>query len=250
MRKVYLFLLPAILIIAALMFNCAPPPVYVNDFEVTPNPVTQGENATLRWATSYAAAVTIDNGVGDVPAYGTLSVAPDVTTTYSLTAKNGGTSVLKTLILTVNPRPAAVAAPEQIPTISALDTEKLLSYVGKDVQVEGVITYISSWLPSRYLEEDTLFPWTFVFFMSNPWEGASSDLGSGYYPCQECWRDFTAYFRAIIRPEYIGNFVDPSRGAPLLYAGQHVLIHGAMTGYLAAPAIYLTSAGQVTTASK
>ena len=234
----------------SLFIQCAPTPVYVSDFEVTPNPITQGENATLRWDTSYAAGVTIDNGVGDVPAYGTLSVGPAVTTTYSLTAKNGGTPVRKTLTLTVNPRPpAAVAAPVQIPTVSALDTEKLLSYMGKEVQVEGDITYISSWLPSRYLEEGTLFPWTFIFFVSNPWEGAGTSLDLGY-PCVECWRDYTAYFRAIIKPEYINNFRDASSGAPILYAGQHVVIHGTMTGYLAAPAIYLTGASQVTGASK
>ncbi|MGA2157621.1 MAG: hypothetical protein ABSG90_00235 [Dehalococcoidia bacterium] len=249
MRKVYYFILPAILIIPALVINCTPPPVYVNDFEVTPNPIAQGENATLRWDTSDAAKVTIDNGVGDVPASGTLSVGPDVATTYSLTAQNGGTSVRKTLILTVNPRPALVTSPVQVPTISALDTEKLLSYIGKDVQVEGDITYISSWLPSRYLDEGVLSPWTFVFFMSNPWEGDDSSIDYGY-PCVECWRDYTAYFRAIIKPQYIRDFVDPSSGAPILYTGKHVVISGTLTGYLSAPAIYLTGAGQVTAASK
>jgi hypothetical protein len=249
MRTVHFFILLVMLIIPALLINCAPPPVYVNDFEITPTPITQGENATLRWDTSGAARVTIDSGVGDVPAYGTLSVGPAVTTTYSLTAKNGVTSVQKTLTLKVNTRPPApVAAPVQIPTVSALDTEKLLSYMGKEVQVEGDITYISSWLPSRYLAEGALFPWTFVFFMSNPWEGADSSLNMGY-PCVECWRDYTAYFRAIIKPEYINNFLDPSSGSPTLYAGQHVVIHGTLTGYLSAPAIYLTSASQVTAAN-
>jgi hypothetical protein len=121
--------------------------------------------------------------------------------------------------------------------------------MGKEVQVEGNITYISSWLPSRYLEEGTLFPWTFIFFVSNPWEGSGATLYWGY-PCLECWRDYTSYFRAIIKPEYVNNFLDPSSGVPMLYAGQHVAIHGTIMGYLSAPAVYLTSASQVTGAIK
>ncbi len=245
MRALYIVTLAVVLIFPALFAYCAPAPIYVNDFQVTPDPVIRGDNATLRWDVSGASKITIDNGIGAVPANGTLSVGPLQPTTYTLTAKNGGTSVQRTLTLTVSPRVITMVAPVKVPTIPALDTGTLLKNIGMDVVVEGDITYISSWLPSRYLEQGPMFPWTFIFFVSNPWEGASATLDLGY-PCLECWRDYTAYFRAIIRPENIAGFVDPSTGAPTLYVGRHVFIHGMLTGYLSAPAIYLTDPGQVT----
>jgi len=58
----------------------------INSFTVTPPTVSRGERATLSWSTSGGGVVTIDNGVGTVPASGTRVVTPSATTSYRLTA--------------------------------------------------------------------------------------------------------------------------------------------------------------------
>jgi hypothetical protein len=58
----------------------------INDFSAGAAGVMPGENVTLRWSVSDAAAVTIDNGPGRVQPVGSLDVAPQKTTRYTLTA--------------------------------------------------------------------------------------------------------------------------------------------------------------------
>ena len=56
-----------------------------------PVAITSGESATLRWTTTNATSVSIDQGVGAVTplAGGSVSVTPTATTTYTLTASDG-----------------------------------------------------------------------------------------------------------------------------------------------------------------
>ncbi len=243
MHRLSILVLAAMLLLPALFIRCATPPVLVNYFEVLPRPIIQGENATLRWNTAGATRVTIDNGIGEVPSSGTLQVAPDRSTVYTLTASNGATTLASTADLTVNPRPAAQPPAEPLQVIPALDTDRLLSYTGKQVKVEGDVTYVSSWLPSRFLGQGPQ-PWTFIFFMKDIWEGASGSREWGY-PCVECWRDYTSFFRAIIMPQYIYNFLKPGTNTLVANPGDHVVITGVITGYLSAPSIYLTDIRQL-----
>ncbi|EFL49690.1 YD repeat protein [Solidesulfovibrio fructosivorans JJ]] len=55
---------------------------------VDPTAVTVGNSATLTWTSQNADTVTIDNGIGQVPTSGSLSVTPAQPTTYTLTAAN------------------------------------------------------------------------------------------------------------------------------------------------------------------
>ncbi len=73
--------------------------------------ITAGTPATLTWTTSGATSVSIDNGVGNVPANGTAQVSPTATTTYTLTAAGSGGSA--TAQVTIN-----VTAPTTV-TITA-----------------------------------------------------------------------------------------------------------------------------------
>ncbi len=57
-----------------------------NSFTANPATITRGGNSTLSWNTTNVTAVTINNGVGAVAVYGSTSVSPIDTVTYTLTA--------------------------------------------------------------------------------------------------------------------------------------------------------------------
>ena len=70
---------------------------------VIPNTIFTGQSALLVWATTGAASVTIDHGIGPVAPAGQVPVSPAQTITYTLTASNETGSVVKTATLTVAP---------------------------------------------------------------------------------------------------------------------------------------------------
>jgi RHS repeat-associated protein len=72
-------------------------------FEATPQAITLGETSTLQWTTTNADRITINQGIGDVLATGTLTVAPKDTTTYTLSATGtgGATTASATVRVTV-----------------------------------------------------------------------------------------------------------------------------------------------------
>jgi hypothetical protein len=76
----------------------------VIDFEADPLVIWAGESSELKWSASDAISITI-NGIGDVGSTGTRCVSPPETTTYTLTAENGGGSVEATVHVMVEPRP-------------------------------------------------------------------------------------------------------------------------------------------------
>lgn len=55
-------------------------------FTASPATTAPGHEVTLSWVTSNAASVSIDNGVGSQAASGAVTVKPNATTTYTLTA--------------------------------------------------------------------------------------------------------------------------------------------------------------------
>jgi len=79
-----------------------PVPIQIS---LTSNPsvLQSGSPATLQWNVTGADAVTIDQGVGNVPVGGTKVINPTQTTTYTLTARNASGSVDRSVIVTVNP---------------------------------------------------------------------------------------------------------------------------------------------------
>lgn len=106
----------------------APPPPIVDSFGVAPATVVKGESATLNWATTHATQVSIDHGIGNRAPDGSISVSPNATTTYRLTATGaGGEQTAEITLRVVTYDWTALAA--------ALD-----SYLGTDEgQVEGYI---------------------------------------------------------------------------------------------------------------
>jgi hypothetical protein len=267
----FLCILPAFTIV-----SCASPDINITNFQVMPSSITAGQAAVLKWDVMGANLITIDNGLGVQPSSGSVEIRPTKTTSYKLAAKNSNKSAESSVILTVNvPTTSATTPTEAVPVLSALDTQGLIRHIGEQVRVEGDVTYISSWLPTRLRGFGTSSPYTFMFFMKDVQEGAADNAGDGEY-CPECWRDYTSQFRLIITPENLpalftmlkSNFgfimqeqwliIGATTGRLVFIPNQmwshgyvaqssvHVTVEGQLTNYLSAPAIYLTKPGQLT----
>lgn len=72
-----------------------------------PSRIERGQSVNLNWTTTNADDVSINNGVGTVPATGTRSVSPSDTTTYTLTANGpkGNATATATVTITSPPPP-------------------------------------------------------------------------------------------------------------------------------------------------
>jgi hypothetical protein len=87
------------------LFSAEPPAIA--SFTATPSAVAAGQASTLSWSVKGAAAITIDNGIGDVSALTSKTFVPAVSTVYTLTATNAGGSVAAKTTVTVNAAPVA-----------------------------------------------------------------------------------------------------------------------------------------------
>jgi len=95
----------------------------INSFSVSPSTITTGSSATLSWSIDGATSVSIDNGIGTVPASGSKTVSPTSTTGYTLTASNAsGTTGARTRITVLpgssSPTPTPPPPPPGSPTIN------------------------------------------------------------------------------------------------------------------------------------
>ncbi len=86
------------------------PRVRILQFTATPNQINRGGSAKLNWQVENADEVAIDNGVGSVNSQsGTVTVTPQETTIYTLTARNAVSEVTQTVIVVVEtPIPAFI----------------------------------------------------------------------------------------------------------------------------------------------
>jgi peptidoglycan-associated lipoprotein len=89
-------------------------PVVIAEFLAEPSSVVRGQSAQLRWSVMNATAVSIDHGIGTIPASGTRRVTPDATVTYTLTASGVNGDVTRSATLTIT-APAPPVAPSRTP---------------------------------------------------------------------------------------------------------------------------------------
>ncbi|HEY8848975.1 MAG TPA: hypothetical protein VIO12_06760, partial [Thermoanaerobaculia bacterium] len=73
----------------------------IDSFAATPPTVRAGQPVTLSWVTQGASSVMIDQGVGAKPLAGSVTVTPPNTTTYTLSAMSGASTVTATVTVTV-----------------------------------------------------------------------------------------------------------------------------------------------------
>ena len=92
--------------VATIEVTGQPPPPRLS-LSVTPESISAGEGAMIRWKVQYADAISIDNGIGAVGRYGAIKIKPVHTTTYLISATGlGGTSMASITILVIPARAA------------------------------------------------------------------------------------------------------------------------------------------------
>jgi hypothetical protein len=84
--------------------------------------IPSGSPTTLTWEVEGADTVSIDNGIGAVPAKGSRQVQPGSTTTYSLTAQAGTSQATATVQVQVQGSPAPTPTPSPTATPAATPT--------------------------------------------------------------------------------------------------------------------------------
>ncbi len=112
-----------------------PPKPVISSFVAEPSTIERGQSTTLRWATSNAPDVTIDQGIGTVQASGTRQVFPSSSTTYTLTAKGPGGTATATARVTVvqpPPPPPPPPAPRKVSLSERLTAEVRDAYFDYD----------------------------------------------------------------------------------------------------------------------
>jgi peptidoglycan-associated lipoprotein len=99
----------------------APTPAPTLHLTAEPSTIERGQSVTLSWTSQNATDLTLEPGVGKVPAQGSTTVTPQESTTYALTATGPGGSVTETARVTVTTPPPA--APPEAPKAEVSEEE-------------------------------------------------------------------------------------------------------------------------------
>jgi RHS repeat-associated protein len=113
--------------------SATPPPEVT--FQAVPHAISLGATSTLQWTTTCADLITIDQGIGDVVSSGSLQVAPERTTTYTITVNGPGGSATASVTIDVEDQFAQTTvtigtSPSTIPKGST----SILSWVSKNAE--------------------------------------------------------------------------------------------------------------------
>ncbi|GEM_PF-2293208 len=111
------------------------PPVAptIAQFTAQPNSIQRGQSSTLQWRVEgHTTIVSIDQGVGAVPAAGMVQLAPTATTVYTLTATGPGGTATATTTISVTALPPPTLPP---PVIS---TDKKVENAASFIKGQGV----------------------------------------------------------------------------------------------------------------
>lgn len=118
-------------------------------FTANPELIMESTQSTLKWSTTNATAISIDQGIGNVDATGFMNVSPFDTTTYTLTAINSDGQVMASctveimefmaLTISVIPEsPIFLYDPELNITVSEF-TVMMIETNGVGGQVDGLL---------------------------------------------------------------------------------------------------------------
>ncbi len=113
-----------------------PPPseplaVRINSFTGEPRSIERGQSATLRWSVGNSTDISLDQGLGAVAANGSRQVFPSQTTTYTLTAKSGGTQDTRSVTIEVST--GLPAPPPPVSGGARISGAEMLGREGQDV---------------------------------------------------------------------------------------------------------------------
>jgi peptidoglycan-associated lipoprotein len=90
----------------------APPPRPTVSLTAKPSTIERGQSTTLAWESTDATARTLEPGLGQVPARGSMTVSPYESTTYRMAVKGPGGTAEASARVTVNPPPRPPAPPK------------------------------------------------------------------------------------------------------------------------------------------
>jgi hypothetical protein len=125
--------------------NASPAPgPNIPNFTANPATINPGGSTTLQWSgITNASTITIDHGIGNVGASGSVTVQPGATTTYTLFASGNGGNSQKSV--TVN-----VAGPVVVPVVRQVSPNngqdfnvipRIVTLTWQPVNVQGGVTY-------------------------------------------------------------------------------------------------------------
>lgn len=89
----------------AVNIHAAKPMVSIS---ASPTTIIVGSSSTLTWTTTNATSASINNGIGEVSLNGSISVFPNMTTTYTITVRNSSGSAKSSAKVTVKSAPPTV----------------------------------------------------------------------------------------------------------------------------------------------
>jgi hypothetical protein len=121
----------------------------INKFTVSADTVSQGEPVTLSWDVSDATRITLQPEIGTIPATGTRSVTPMVTTTYQIIASNDAGATKSVVV--VNVGPALAGAPDLVITDIWMEGTMIYYKVKNAGKIDTTPTYTNLYV-------DNLFP--------------------------------------------------------------------------------------------
>ena len=138
-------------------FTATSPPVA--NLTVSPATILAGETTTLNWLTANAETVSIDQGIGPVTTSGALTVSPVQTTTYTLSATNPASTVLRSVTVNVNVPPAVSVG--AVPSAAAAPATIALAAVATDGN--GTVSQVSFYNGTTLLGIDTIAPYEYLW---------------------------------------------------------------------------------------
>jgi hypothetical protein len=141
----------------------------ISSFAASPTSTNQGQQTVLSWNVSGAATVTIQPDIGNVGSTGSLTLTPNATVTYTLTAENAAGST--TSSTTVNVTPVVAGKPDLVITDISLSGSQIYykiknqgNAVAQPTQTDFHIGYIDqpiqklNWLKQTSNFVDSLAP--------------------------------------------------------------------------------------------
>lgn len=137
-----------LLVCVVLLSGCKKPQIV--SFNASPQEISAGESVTLSWQTSGATAVRLDPAIGAVDLTGSITLSPQQTTDYTLTASDAASPpAVVTSSVTVNVRqsrkvtiralPETGYAPLSVKFSPIVETDSAINTYEWDAEGDGVI---------------------------------------------------------------------------------------------------------------
>ena len=149
----------SILVFIVAAFGCAPavttPPAAkpaITSFTATPASISQGQQTALSWNVSGVAQVDIQPGIGNVGGSGLLTLTPNATVTYTLTATNAAGSA--TSSVTINVTPVVAGQPDLAITEVSLIGDTIYYILKNEGTAEAAPTWANLYINGAKQDEN------------------------------------------------------------------------------------------------